>query len=78
MTIRRRLETPPPARRAFSVTEVGIALDLSRSTLYALMRTGELPYVTIGHRRRIPADAIEALIGGRRRIPIDAHGEPKP
>jgi len=35
---------------------------LSRSKLYALMKAGELPYVTIGRCRRIPHRALIDLV----------------
>ena len=36
-------------------------LGLGRSTLYALMGKGELPYVKIGRARRIPRKALVEL-----------------
>lgn len=36
-------------------------LQVSRTKLYRLMRSGELPYVMIGHRRRIPWSALRSL-----------------
>jgi excisionase family DNA binding protein len=53
-------------KSAESVTEQGLStirqaeqfLASSRSTIYALMDRGELPYVKIGKSRRIPSKAL--------------------
>jgi excisionase family DNA binding protein len=37
-------------------------LELGRSKVYELMRSGELESFTIGRARRIPADALHAYI----------------
>lgn len=44
-----------------TVPEAAAFLSLSRSTLYALMERGDLPYVRIGAARRIPRKALVAL-----------------
>ncbi len=44
-----------------TVAEAVAFLRLSRSTVYALMDTGELAYVRIGRARRIPKRAVVAL-----------------
>jgi excisionase family DNA binding protein len=44
-----------------TVPEAAAFLSLSRSTLYALMERGDLPYVRIGAARRIPRKALIAL-----------------
>jgi excisionase family DNA binding protein len=44
-----------------TVPEAAAFLRLSRSTLYALMERGDLPYVRIGAARRIPKRALVAL-----------------
>lgn len=47
----------------FSIEEARIRLGrISRNSIYALLRTGALPSVTIGCRRFISASAIDALI----------------
>ena len=54
----------------FSTTELAEALSLSRSSIYLLMASGELPFVHFGTRRLVPAAAVdafaEALIAGAR------------
>lgn len=55
--------TPQPA--LLSVPEAMSALRISRSKLYDLIRSGELPSFTIGRARRIPADSLRAFIDHR-------------
>ena len=38
-------------------------LDVSRSTVFRMLASGELPSVKIGKSRRIPVAAIEAIAG---------------
>ncbi len=57
---------PPPPRFALTVNEAGIALGVSRSTIYTLLRTGRLAFFRVGSDRRIPITAIEALARGER------------
>jgi excisionase family DNA binding protein len=51
-------ETP----RLLSITEACRLLGFSRTTLYAQLASGRLLSVTVGRRRLIPRDAIEAFI----------------
>jgi excisionase family DNA binding protein len=44
------------------VEEVARALSLGRSKIYELITSGELPSITIGSARRIPADALRKWI----------------
>ncbi len=44
-----------------TVAAAAVYLSLSRSTIYALMDKGELPYVKFGVSRRIPKRALIAL-----------------
>ena len=39
-------------------------LKVSRTTLYRLMDSGKLPYVSLGRCRRIPKRALTALAAG--------------
>ena len=50
-------------RLALSVTEVALALGLSRSSVYQMIRRGELRSVKLGARRVIPASEIARLLG---------------
>lgn len=44
------------------VDEVARALALGRSKVYELIASGELPSLTIGAARRVPAEALRAWI----------------
>jgi excisionase family DNA binding protein len=55
-------ESAPEKRRLLKIPEVMEELTVSRSTVYALMGKGELAWVRIGRTRRVPAEAVEALI----------------
>ncbi|GAB3878030.1 MULTISPECIES: helix-turn-helix domain-containing protein [Streptosporangiaceae] len=45
-----------------TVEEAAQLLKIGRSTLYDLLRSGELASFLIGHRRRIPRSAIDDLV----------------
>jgi excisionase family DNA binding protein len=47
----------------YTTNEAAEALAISRTTLYALLRTGTLRSVRIGTARRIPASALTELLG---------------
>jgi excisionase family DNA binding protein len=55
----------PPAKglqRLFvRPAEAAIMLAVSKSKLYEMILSGELPFVTIGNMKRIPLRALEAL-----------------
>ncbi len=55
-----------PRGRLCRVSEAARHLALSRSKLYELMDFGVLSYVKIGRTRRIPAEAILALVESSR------------
>jgi excisionase family DNA binding protein len=46
----------------YTPLEAAAALSVSRSTIYELMRRGELNSVHIGSCRRIPADALARFV----------------
>ncbi|WP_093799839.1 helix-turn-helix domain-containing protein [Streptomyces sp. Wb2n-11] len=48
-----------------TVAEVMARLRLGRSTVYDLLRTGQLASVTIGRCRRIPVIALRDFIAGQ-------------
>ena len=50
-------------RRLYSPNSAARALDLSRSKIYDLMKSGELRYVQVGADRRIPASEIVRIAG---------------
>jgi excisionase family DNA binding protein len=45
-----------------TTTEAAVALGIGRSKVYELLQTGQLRSVRIGTCRRIPADALTALV----------------
>ncbi len=49
------------SRKLYSVNTAALALDLSRSKIYDLMKAGALRYVLIGSDRRIPTDEIDRI-----------------
>lgn len=51
----------PPQRLLLSIDEVADVLGVSPSTVYGMMRTGTLPYIRIGGRRKVPVDAVDRL-----------------
>jgi excisionase family DNA binding protein len=55
-------QTPDPPSPLARVAEVARYLACGRTQVYALMRSGQLPYVQIGGSRRIPWDALRAYV----------------
>ncbi len=57
------------SRLLFTPEHAADKLDVGRTTVYALMASGELRSVKIGRSRRVPAAALEEyvgrLVGGR-------------
>lgn len=54
-------------RQLYRPERAAEALDCGRTTVYALMATGELESVKIGRSRRIPADSLARYIDSLRR-----------
>ena len=46
----------------YTIDEVAERLKVTRKTVYDWMRSGELPYVQVGSRRRITGSALKAFI----------------
>lgn len=61
---------PAVAERLYSIAEAAALWSLSRDVIERLLARGELEFVRIGARRRIPASALEAYAA--------AHGESYP
>ncbi len=53
---------PAPERMAVSLNEAASLLGIGRTLVYDLARSGELPTVRIGARRRVPVAAIKRLL----------------
>lgn len=49
-------------KRLVRVREAADQLSLSRSKVYNMMESGELPFVKFGRARRIRVEAVEELI----------------
>ena len=47
--------------------EAAEALGVGRSTIYGLVRSGDLPSVRIGRSLRVPAAGLQAWVEGRAR-----------
>ncbi|TXS36383.1 helix-turn-helix domain-containing protein [Streptomyces sp. OR43] len=52
----------PPTHTALTVPEVMDALKLSRFMVYNLIRSRELPSITIGRARRVPAESLRTFM----------------
>ena len=52
-------------RRLLKITEAAENYALSRSSIYVLLKSGQLTSVKIGKARRIPVEAMEALIAAK-------------
>jgi excisionase family DNA binding protein len=59
------LTVVPTEPQALTVPEVMTALRLSRSKVYDLIRSKELPSYTSGRARRIPVDAVRHYMQDR-------------
>lgn len=56
---------PDPTLVALTVEEAARRLGVGRTTMYALLASGEVPSVTIGRLRRIPAEALNDYVATR-------------
>lgn len=54
---------PLVERLLYRPAEAAEALGVSRSKMYELMNRGDIPWVLVGHSRRVPVDALRQLIG---------------
>ncbi|MEU6848442.1 helix-turn-helix domain-containing protein [Actinacidiphila alni] len=50
---------------AVTVEEAARRLSVGRTTMYALLASGEIPSVTVGRLRRVPAEALHAYVAAR-------------
>ncbi|MFF7247613.1 helix-turn-helix domain-containing protein [Embleya sp. NPDC008237] len=56
--------TGDPTLVALTVEEAARRLGIGRTTMYALIASGDIPSVTIGRLRRVPAEALGAYVAG--------------
>ncbi|GAA2665252.1 MULTISPECIES: helix-turn-helix domain-containing protein [Actinosynnema] len=54
---------PEPARSLLTVEAAAAQLSVSRTTMYALLKSGDVASVLIGKLRRVPATALAAYVG---------------
>ncbi|MEU4656813.1 helix-turn-helix domain-containing protein [Streptomyces sp. NPDC023723] len=67
--------TPDSAVVALTVEEAARRLGVGRTTMYALIASGEVSSVLIGRLRRVPAEALATYLADRSRAtaPTAAH-----
>jgi len=53
---------PTPPRVALRIDEAAAAIGISRNSIYAMMKSGELPYSVVAGRRLIKVSDLEALL----------------
>lgn len=66
------LEAAP--RLLLTIPEAARRLSVGRTTLYAMVTSGELASVAVGRLRRIPIDSLEALLSSLQVAPSGAAG----
>lgn len=54
--------TRPSLQGLLRISEAARFLDISRSKLYRLMHTGELPFVKLGKARRLTVEGLNQLV----------------
>ncbi|WP_329177273.1 helix-turn-helix domain-containing protein [Streptomyces sp. NBC_01477] len=54
-----------PTLVALTVEEAARRLSVGRTTMYALLASGEIPSVAVGRLRRIPAEALNDYLAAR-------------
>jgi len=51
------------SKRLHNVAESAGLLDIGRSTMYELIKTGEIRTITVGRRRLVPDDELDRFVG---------------
>ena len=64
--------------KAYTVNETAAALGVSRATVYKLMRDGKLFYAQVGARKRVPVEAVTAMLRGEKYDPMAGPVEARP
>lgn len=54
---------------AYSASEFGELTGLGRNSVYAAIRSGQLPALRVGRRLIIPSGAVNDLLRGRLKLP---------
>lgn len=65
-------EAPP--RLLLTIPEAACRLSMGRTTIYAMLRSGELGSVAVGRLRRIPIDSLEGFLSSLQVVPSGAVG----
>ena len=52
-------------RLTYSVEEVSRILGISRSHAYKAVETGEIPSITIGHRKLVPKAVLDEILSAK-------------
>jgi len=74
MDTARLTEAVDPTLVLLTVEEAARRLRIGRTLCFRLIRTGELESITVGHLRRVPADAPAEYVARRRKNPrIEPH-----
>ncbi len=63
-TVKDSLQTFPPDRLTWSITEAAHVLGISRASAYEAAHRGELPVRVIGRRMLVPRAALLRLLDG--------------
>ncbi|QNP71753.1 excisionase family DNA-binding protein [Streptomyces roseirectus] len=66
METARLAEAVDPTLVLLTVEEAARRLRIGRTLCFRLIRTGELESITVGHLRRVPADAPAEYVARRR------------
>jgi excisionase family DNA binding protein len=64
-----------PTRLLLTVEEAGKAMQAGRSTMYELIKSGQIESVKIGRIRRIPVDAVQTYVTSLRQEQARAASE---
>lgn len=57
-----------PTLVALTVEEAARRLSVGRTTMYALIASGEIPSVAVGRLRRVPAEALSDYVATRAQL----------
>lgn len=60
-------EVIDPTLVLLTVEEAARRLQIGRTVCYRLISSGELESITVGHLRRVPADAVPEFVSRRRK-----------
>ncbi|MCX4989910.1 MULTISPECIES: excisionase family DNA-binding protein [unclassified Streptomyces] len=66
MNAARLAEAVDPSLVLLTVEEAARRLQIGRTVCYRLISSGELESITVGHLRRIPADAVPEFVARQR------------